>query len=135
MGDVRSRFLRSAAFSLATLFLFSGLIARAGALVYAASGEIGNTKTTQFGVLNADTGSFSPIATLNNVFVTDLVVANNGTIYASYGPFTAGSEQFATINPTTGAITNISTENGSLNSLAFSPNGTLYITSLTIVAN
>ncbi len=105
--------------------------ARADILAYA-SGQTSNT-TSSFGVLDLTTGSFSSIATLNNIFVNDLALGPNGTLYLIDGPFTTGSgvAEFATINPASGAITNIAPNTVDLNSIDFSDNGTLYGTTYT----
>jgi hypothetical protein len=102
----------------------------ADVLAYA-SGQTGAT-TSSFGVLDLTTGAFSQIATLNNIFVNDLALSSNGTLYAIDAPFRGSdSPEFATINPSTGAITNIAPNTVGLNSIGFNSSGMLFGTTFT----
>lgn len=101
---------------------------RADVLSYA-SAQTGST-TSSFGVLDLTTGAFTQIATLN-VFVNDLALASNGTLYGLDVPFGSGPAEFFTINPSNGTITNIAANTVGLNSIGFSASGTLYGTTFT----
>lgn len=105
-------------------------VASADTIAYADSYIIGNTRTTAFGLLDLNTGVFTPTATLN-VFMNDIAVGPNGIVYVLEITLGAGgnTQEFASINPATGVITNIAATPFALNSMAFSPSGALYSTS------
>ena len=64
--------------------------------------------------------------------MNDLAFSSNGTLYAIDAPFSGSSlAEFATINPATGAITNIAPNTVGLNSIGFSGNGMLFGTTYT----
>ena len=90
-----------------------------------AGAQIGSTAASTFGTLNVTTGMYSQTAVLNNLFVSDLAVAPNGTIYLLTVPFKgSGAAEFATIDPVSGAVSNIAPDTVGLNSIAFSSDGT-----------
>jgi hypothetical protein len=116
------------------LFLGSVGNLRADTLAYGAA-QIDQTHSA-FGVLDLNTGGFSQIAILPDS-VYDLATSSNGTLYALYTPFTPNGStffstaEFATINPSTGAVTNIASDSAArLDTLAFGGDGTLYGLSL-----
>lgn len=115
---------------IACLFLvFSQVHAYADSLAYAIGGTFHQHST--FGLLDLNTGAFSPISTFS-LFAEDLAVSSNGTIYVLTTPFGAPNgvgQEFSTISPVTGAITNIASES-TLNSMVFSSDGTLYVTNI-----
>jgi hypothetical protein len=98
---------------------------QADTLGYASAANL-SSDTSTFGVLDLTTGAYTQIATVD-VFVGDLAMAPDGTIYALTFPFTGvGSGEFATIDPSNGVITNIAADTAGLDTLGFSGNGTLY---------
>jgi hypothetical protein len=102
-------------------------MARADVIAYAASRP--SNGADPFGLLDLTTGAFTQIAALPNLFVADLAVAQNGTVYMLTGPLRGSGSELSTINPTNGAITNIAAEPTTINnSIAFNSNGTLYAT-------
>jgi hypothetical protein len=115
----------AALFMFFALFLGFAVSLHADALAYAAA-EIGTSQSSVFGVLDLNTGAFSQVAILNNIFVEDLATSSNGTLYALTVPFVGGSNEFGTIDPSTGAITNIAPATGDLETMAFSSDGTLF---------
>jgi hypothetical protein len=115
---------------LAALTLLGSTVSLNADVLAYASAQTGSA-TSSFGVLDLTTGAFSQIATLN-VFLNDLTLSPNGTLYVIDVPFTGSSNsEFGTINPATGAITNIAPNTVGLNSIDFSGNGTLFGTSFT----
>jgi hypothetical protein len=106
-----------------TVLLTSGTRLWADTIAYAV-GDLSDT-TSVFGTLDLNTGAFSQISTLNGFLVEDLALSSTGTLYVLAGPSSGGNE-FATINTSTGAITDIAAVSAAFTSLAFSPDGTLY---------
>ncbi len=110
-----------------TVFLSLGARLSADTIAYAAAAATDSSSV--FGTLDLNTGAFSEISSLGGVFVEDLAMSTNGTVYALAGSFSGDSPaEFATINTSTGAITDIAALSDPLTSIAFSPNGTLYAT-------
>src|SRR5580704_5363461 len=112
--------LKSTLCGLAAVVLIFGYAAvlTADTLAYA-SAQNGTAQNSTFGLLDLTTGSYSQIATIN-VFVNDLVLGPNGILYALTATFGRnGTLSFSTIDPETGAITNIASNSDDLNSMAF----------------
>ena len=79
-----------------------------------------------FGTVDLITGAYTQIATIG-YFLSDLAVAPNGTIYVLASPYSKlSTEEFATINPKTGAVTIIGPVTVPLESMGFDVSGVLY---------
>jgi len=117
---------------LATIAFFGSTASLPADVLAYVSAENSSDTSSSFGVLDLTTGAFSPIATLNNIFVNDLALSSNGTLYMLDVPINGnGSAEFGTINPSTGAITDIAANTVSLNSMGFNSSGMLYGTTYT----
>jgi outer membrane protein assembly factor BamB len=115
----------------AVVLLFGHAAALSADTLAYASAQNGTAQNSTFGVLDLTTGGYSQIATLN-VFVNDLVLGPDGTLYALTATFGRnGILSYSTIDPETGAVTNIAPNTDELNSMAFDSDGTLYATSYT----
>ncbi len=113
---------------IAAAFFISNQEARGDTIAYATAQA--SATSSVFGTLDLNTGTFTQIATLNNIFVPDLALSTTGKLYLLTVPFTgSGPAEFGTINTSTGAIADIAPNTVGLNSIAFSPSGTLYGTS------
>ncbi len=109
-------------------------VAGAGTIAYATA-QASRTASV-FGTLDLNTGVFTPIATLDNIFVNDLAFAPNGKLYLLTTSFKgSGPAEFATINTSTGAVTDVAPNTDALNSIAFGPGGILYATSFALPAS
>jgi hypothetical protein len=99
---------------------------RADTLAYATAWS--SADASVFGILDINTGAFSPVATLDNTFVADLALSSSGTLYVLDAPLSGSGSLgvFATLNPANGVITDIAPNTAALTSIAFSPTGVLY---------
>jgi hypothetical protein len=92
-----------------------------------AAGLIGASTNSEFGTLDLTTGTFTGVTTYTNTLIADLALSPDGTLYALTSPDgVAGSNEIATINPVTGAITDVAVNSAGLDSFDFAAGGTLY---------